>query len=311
MNSITRSLVSQAVSNQKLVVTAFTTLPTELQLEILDYIPRRVVFQPKELAFLKHLYIYTFYYHRGDDSWLTDQENFLDFMEYTEGRNDDYDFDDDESCLDTFFERIPDDLRKSRLFMNTLIIKTPKAQEYIIEPMTDQDCYSIAFTTKQFDYYRKITLDSLYEEHYSFDYVSDELKKDRKFMLAAVQKINGALEYAPDELQNDREIVLTAVKRDGYFLYDVSYELQNDFEIVLAAVQQNGYALGSAYCKLSNNREIVLAAVKQLGGALKYASKELKNDREIVLAAVQQNGYALKYASAELQKDSEIVLTAY
>jgi hypothetical protein len=58
MDSITRNLVSKTVSTKKLMYTAFTTLPTEIQLEILDYIPRKVVFQPNELVYLKHFYIY-------------------------------------------------------------------------------------------------------------------------------------------------------------------------------------------------------------------------------------------------------------
>ena len=56
MDSTTRNLVSKAVSNKKLIVTAFTTLPTELQLEILDYIPKKVC--SKELGCLTQFYTY-------------------------------------------------------------------------------------------------------------------------------------------------------------------------------------------------------------------------------------------------------------
>ena len=54
MDRITRNLVNKKVLNQKLIITAFTTLPNELQLEILDYIPIKIVFQPNELEFYKN-----------------------------------------------------------------------------------------------------------------------------------------------------------------------------------------------------------------------------------------------------------------
>ena len=307
MDSITRNLVSKTVSTKKLMYTAFTTLPTELQLEILEYIPRKLVFQPNELVFLKHFYMFFFCYHLGDESWMTDSKKFFYFWKYIESQMDDSDYDDhvEDSCIDTFFELVPDDLRKSRPFMNMLIQKNPKVQEYVIEPMTDRECESMVFTKKQIDCYQKFVLTAL--KVGCDDVVSEEMKNDREFMLTAVQQKSGTLLYASDELQNDREMVLAAVKQDGNFLHYVSRELQNDFEIALAAVQQNGYALGSIACKLYKNREIVLAAVKQVGKALKYASNELKNDREIVLVAIKQDRKYLQYASKELKNDRELL----
>ena len=56
-------------------------LPSELQLEILDYIPRKVIFEPEELAFLQLFYIFTFNNYLEDySSWFTKVNNF-DFIE--------------------------------------------------------------------------------------------------------------------------------------------------------------------------------------------------------------------------------------
>lgn len=168
MSSTTRNLVSRALSNQKLMYTAFTTLPTELQLEILEYIPRKLVFHHKLLVFLKHFYIYFFCHHLGDESWITDITKFQNFLihftiyseNYDSVSDSESDYDDpvDESFVDTFFELVPDDLRKSRPFMNMLIKKNPKVQEYVIEPMTDRECESMVFTKEQFDCYQKFEI---------------------------------------------------------------------------------------------------------------------------------------------------------
>jgi hypothetical protein len=323
MDSITRNLVSKTVSTKKLMYTAFTTQPTEIQLEILDYIPRKVVFQPNELVYLKHFYIYFFCHHLGDELWMSNDITdckYIFFTNHLIEENDEnefysyYDNPEDDSCMDTFFELVPDNLRKDIPFMNRLIEKSPNAQEYVIEPMTEHECESMVFTKKQFDYYRKFALHTVKRcDDYSFKHVSDELKRDSEFILAFLDKhwLEIDMEkYVSEDLRDDHEFMLAAIQYNSFYAKFASNRLRNDHKFMFDLTQNDIDFLEFASNRLKKNRKFILTVVQQCGLTLEYASDKLKNDREIVLAAVQQDGLALEYASDKLKNDREIVLAA-
>jgi lambda repressor-like predicted transcriptional regulator len=360
MDPTTSNLVSKTVSTKNLIYTAFTTLPTELQLEILDYVPRKVVFQPKELALLKHFYIYSFCYHLGDESWLRDDhihytshvssyQRFTTFFSQNGDEDDEDDEDDfylhyskpeDDSCIDSFFELIPDDLRKSRPFMNKLTRKSPKAEEYMIGPMTYQECYSMVFTKKQFDYYRKFAVHTVeliigYSFENVFDelkrerefilaflnkhnldmrsYASDELRDDPKFMLAVIHDDLYKVEYASDRLKKNRKFMLSVVETYGYWSVKyVSRDFRDDPEFMLAAIQHDIDILHFASDRLKKNRKFMLSVVDKYGSrSLTYASQDLGDDPEFMLAAIQHDTECCDYVSIsdKLGDDPTFMLT--
>ena len=306
---MTTMQLSKTLSDHQLVMNAFSALPLEVAMEILEYVPIKIYFEPKELTFYK------------------DQlQNCL--------------------LLQNDFQMIPDALRKNSDFMNRLIRRNPKAKEYVIEPMVNEDCSIIHFNQDQYDYYRKFMLKKVSNGiHLSrlcaelrgdkeimlaylpavqhgweaLEFASENLKNDKEIVLTALEDSWEALEFASDKLKNDKEFVLETVQKDGWALEFASDNLKNDKEIVLAAVQQNrGLALEYASNNLKNDKEIVLAAVNNIeehnsleyASALEFASDNLKNDKEIVLTSVQKYGFSLEHASDNLKNDKEIVLTA-
>ena len=262
-------------------------LPTELQMEILEYVPIKIYFEPKELMFYK-----------------TQLQNCL--------------------LLQNDFQMIPDALRRNSDFMKWVIRRNPKAKEYVVEPMVNEDCSMIQFTQDQYNYYRKFLLKEISEYKFygspaKLSLLCAELRGDKEIMLTAVQHGWEALEFASENLKNDKEIVLTALEDNGDALKFASDNLKNDKEFVLETVQKDGWALEFASDNLKNDKEIVFAAVQQNRGlALEFASNNLKNDKEIVLAAVNNNleddsleyASALEFASDNLKNDKEIVLTS-
>jgi hypothetical protein len=290
MNSATTKQLSKTLSNQQLVMNAFSALPLELAMEILEYIPIKIYFEPRALTFYK-----------------------------------------DQLLLQNDFQMIPDALRRNSDFMNRLIRRNPKAKEYVIEPMVNEDCSMIQFTQEQYDYYRKFALNyrkfalkevskyRFYGSPAKLSLLCAELRGDKEIMLTAVQHGWEALEFASENLKNDKEIVLTALEDSYQALKFASDNLKNDKEFVLETVQKNGWALEFASDNLKNDKEIVFAAVQQNRGlALEFASNNLKNDKEIVLAAVNnieeheslEYASALEFASDNLKNDKEIVLTS-
>ena len=308
MDSATTKQLSKTLSDHQLVMNAFSALPLEVAMEILEYVPIKIYFEPKELTFYK------------------DQlQNCL--------------------LLQNDFQMIPDALRRNSDFMNRLIRRNPKAKEYVIEPMVNEDCSIIHFNQDQYDYYRKFMLKKISNDKWKWctlnnmpiytsllcdelrgdkevvlaavkidaralQFASDNLKNDKKVMLAAVRNNAKALQFAPDDLKNDKEIVLTAVRNNGETLKFASDNLKNDKKVMLAAVQKRGKALQLASDDLKNDKEIVLTAVRNNGKALQFASDDFKNDREIVLTAVRNNGETLKFLSENLKNDIEIVSAA-
>ena len=249
MNATAIKRINKRLSNQKLVINAFSILPIEVAMYILEYIPIKIYFKPKELTFYKDHLLY---------------------------QHD--------------FQMIPDALRKNSGFMNKLIKRNPKAKDYVIEPMVDDDSFTIQFNQDQYNYYRKFALLKV-SRTYGFEWARPrklsllcaELRDDKQVVLTAIQQSAQSFEYASDNLKNDKEVVLAAVQKQK----------------VLASSQ-----LKNASDNLKNDREIVLKALQSQGSALVYASNELKNDREIVLIALQQSqGYALEYASNELKNE--------
>ena len=307
MNLTTERIIGECVEKRSKFNFIMGQLPSELQLEILDYIPRKVIFEPKELAFLQLFYTYTFYNHLEDySSWFTEDifyfinnECFYSTLEYEDEL--DYevliDYDDeakyyDESDIDIFFKMIPDDLRKNRAFMNALIKKDSKARDYVIEPMTDQNSLTVNFTEEQFSYYRRFALHFVSTKetyHESYD----------------VYKV------LCRELQNDREIVLGIMENDIYPIREGrAEELRNDREIVLKTVQEHGDALEFASDNLKNDKEIVLSAIKKYGWAFTWASNRLKKDEEIALKAVQKYWKVYKKIPDELKTNKKILFEA-
>lgn len=307
MNLTTQRMIGECVEKRSKFNFIMGQLPSELQLEILDYIPRKVIFEPEELAFLQLFYIFTFNNYLEDySSWFTKVNNF-DFIEcfddVLENTSElDYEYlidyygDEakyyDESDIDIFFKMIPDDLRKNRAFMNALIKKDSKARHYVIEPMTDQNSLTVNFTEEQFSYYRRFALHFVSTKetyHESYD----------------VYKV------LCRELQNDREIVLGIMENDIYPIREGrAEELRNDREIVLKTVQEHGDALEFASDNLKNDKEIVLSAIKNYGWAFTWASDRLKNDKEISLKAVQKYWKVYEKIPDELKTNKEILFEA-
>ena len=291
MDSAITERLSKTLSDHQLVMNAFSALPLELAMEILEYVPIKIFFVPKALRFYK---------------------------------------DQLQKCLllQNDFQMIPDALRRNSGFMNRLIRRNPKAKEYVIEPMVNEDCSMIQFTQEQYDYYRKFMLKKISNDKMEWytileynnmpvytSLLCDELRGDKEVVLAAVKNDARALEFASDNLKNDKEIVLTAVQSKGEALKFASDKLKNDKEIVLTAAQNYGSFLQYASEELKNDREFVLTAVRFKAVTfpelvLQFASDDLKNDKEIVLTAVRNNGGTLKFASDNLKNDIEIVLAA-
>ena len=309
---MTTKQLSKMLSDHQLVMNAFSALPLEVAMEILEYVPIKIYFEPKELTFYK------------------DQ-----LQKYLLLQND--------------FQMIPDALRKNSDFMNRLMKINPEAKEYVIEPMVNEDCSMMQFTQEQYDYYRKFLLKEISEYRFygspeklsllcaklrgdkeimlkavqhgweALEFASNNLKNDKEIVLTALEDSWEALKFASDNLKNDKEFVLETVQKDGWALEFASDNLKNDKEIVLAAVQQNrGLALEYASNNLKNDKEIVLAAVNNIeehnsleyASALEFASDNLKNDKEIVLTSVQKYGFSLEHASDNLKNDLEIVSAA-
>ena len=252
-------------------------LPTELQMEILEYVPIKIYFEPKELMFYK-----------------TQLQNCL--------------------LLQNDFQMIPDALRRNSDFMKWVIRRNPKAKEYVVEPMVNEDCSMIQFTQDQYNYYRKFLLKEISEYKFygspaKLSLLCAELRGDKEIMLTAVQHGWEALEFASDNLKNDKEIVLTALEDNGDALKFASDNLKNDKEFVLETVQKDGWALEFASDNLKNDKEIVLTSVQKYGFSLEHASDDLKNDLEIVSAALNNNsdGYAEEYISDNLKDDIELI----
>ena len=267
-----------------LIITAFTTLPRELEMMILSYIPITIVFTEEQLG----------------------KYNFFLVNNVKDG------FD---------FSLIPDIIRNNGPFIpinddpNCFIIKFNEEQfnlyrEIVLkEVRNDLSLFSFVceklrgdqdFIYEVFDYN-----DYMVEEFVDifFENISEELKNDREFMIKflsdyilplSVDCFSDAFEHISEELLNDRdrEFVLKVLQYTTTSIIDFddsffsnSEELNNYREIILTAVRYYGYAFGYASIELHNDREIVLTAVRGDGHDGSVASKELKNDREIVLAA--------------------------
>ena len=272
---MTTKQLSKMLSDHQLVMNAFSALPLEVAMEILEYVPIKIYFEPKELTFYK------------------DQ-----LQKYLLLQND--------------FQMIPDALRKNSDFMNRLMKINPEAKEYVIEPMVNEDCSMMQFTQEQYDYYRKFLLKEISEYRFygspeKLSLLCAELRGDKEIMLKAVQHGWEALEFASNNLKNDKEIVLAAVQQNrGLALEYASNNLKNDKEIVLAAVNN---------IEEHNSLEYALLAVEEhnsleYASALEFASDNLKNDKEIVLTSVQKYGFSLEHASDNLKNDLEIVSAA-
>ena len=283
---MTTKQLSKMLSDHQLVMNAFSALPLEVAMEILEYVPIKIYFEPKELTFYK------------------DQ-----LQKYLLLQND--------------FQMIPDALRKNSDFMNRLMKINPEAKEYVIEPMVNEDCSMMQFTQEQYDYYRKFLLKEISEYRFygspeKLSLLCAELRGDKEIMLKAVQHGWEALEFASNNLKNDKEIVLAAVQQNrGLALEYASNNLKNDKEIVLAAVNnieehnslEYASALEFASDNLKNDKEIVLTSVQKYGFSLEHASDNLKNDLEIVSAALNNNsdGYAEDYISENLKNDIDLI----
>jgi hypothetical protein len=335
MNLTTQRMIGECVEKRSKFNFIMGQLPSELQLEILDYIPRKVIFEPEELSFLQLIYTYTFYNHLEDySSWFTEDINYSDFIEcfgnayeykceldyelldYEFFRGDDSDeFDEndnyyDKTAIDIFLKMIPNDLRKNRTFMNALIKKDSKARDYVIEPMTDQNCLTISFTEEQFSYYRKFALHSV-ESYGVYSVLCRELKNNREIVMGLMEHDWYPIRYGEaEELRNDREIIFKTVRNFGWALEYASENLKNDKEIVFSGVQNYGLALEFASENLKNDKEIVFSAVQNMGLAYTWASDRLKNDKEISLKAVQLNWKVYEKLSDKLKNNKEIALKA-
>ena len=146
MDSATTKQLSKTLSHHQLVMNAFSALPLEVAMEILEYVPIKIYFEPKELTFYK------------------DQlQNCL--------------------LLQNDFQMIPDALRRNSDFMNRLIRRNPKAKEYVIEPMVNEDCSIIHFNQDQYDYYRKFMLKKV-SNGIHLSRLCAELRGDKEIMLA-------------------------------------------------------------------------------------------------------------------------------
>ena len=277
MDSITKNLVNKRVLNQKLIITAFTTLPRELEMMILSYIPKppiTIVFKEEQL------------------------ERYMFFL--VNNLKDGFDF-----------SLIPDSLRNNGPFMLLLISIYPRAIKYISHPINDDpNCFIIQFNEEQFNLYREIVLKEVRNDLTLFSFVCEKLRGDQDFIYKVFDDnddivkdfVDIFFENISEELKNDREFMIKLLKDyiiplpllvDYYNVFEhISEELLNDREFVLKVVQYS------------------TTTTMDIAGVLMFVSEELKNDREIVLTAVRDDGYALEYASEELKNDREIVLAA-
>ena len=107
------------------VIFVMERLPTELQMEIMSYIPINFSFQRREFEFFKnHL------------------------LHYAQNAPN----------IQNVLQVIPKNLQMNLNFMTELIEKKPEVTEYSLEPMNNDDCSTLQFTVEQFDYYRKFAL---------------------------------------------------------------------------------------------------------------------------------------------------------
>lgn len=314
MEPITKNLLHKRVLNQKLMITAFTTLPRELELMILSYIPKTpltILFEKEQLG----TYIF----------FLVNE------VEFCKQVGDLFDF-----------SLLPKNLRKNCPFMLFLSSVDPIAIKYISYPIIDEtDCFTIQFTEEQFNFYRKLALEEVRDDIDLFPLLCEKFRGDKDFIYNVIRE-NDEIDFInednfykhfSEELKHDREFMMDMVKLLPYeyplaehFLSDRSFileavkfnvailiwaeEFQNDREIVLTALKHDFNAIECLSEELSNDREIVLTTVRQSGSFLCFASDELRNDREIVLTAVRQNGLYLCHASDELKSDRDIQLEA-
>lgn len=160
------------------------------------------------------------------------------------------------------------------------------------------------------DLIRKINLENLISNPYSFEYLDSIYKKDDLFNHVAIKSGVYDLTFASDKFTNNREIVLQAVKYNGENLAYASERFKNDKEIVLAAVSNKGSTLKYASEGLKKDKEVVIEAIKNDYTALEFIDKSLLEDSTIIWNAISINGEALLYFDPKLRKDRQLILTA-
>ena len=325
MNATTIKIINKRLSNQKLVINAFSALPIELALHILEYIPIKIYFKPKELTFYTdHLL------NQNDFQMIPDalrkNSGFMNKLIKRNPKAKEYVLEPtvDDDCSTIQFNQDQYNyyrkfalLKVSRRYgfewprprKLSLLCAELRDDKRVVLTAIELSAQSFKYASDNLKNDKEVALTAVKKEGSSLAYASPQLKNDKQFVLTALQYFRSALNYASDELKNDKEIVLTAVQKGGCNLSYASDNLKKDREIVFTAVKNHWEAIKYASEELKNDREIVFSALQQSRGyALKYASEELKNDRELVLEVVRRYRWPFKYASEELKKDPEIVL---